>query len=89
MDNNYLKEKKLELNLEKLINQLIQDLNHLEEDNRVDASNYDYMKEVYISLANAEYYIISALSWSKGFKPKSGLGSKEGILKKFIEIIKK
>lgn len=88
MDNLYIKEKKLELDLEKLVNQLISDLNQIEESNKIDKSNYEYMEEVYNYLSRAEYFIVAALTYSKGFKIKSLIKSDESI-KDFLNKFKK
>lgn len=70
MDQIKLTEKKLELALEKLIQQLLIDLNTIEDRNRIDDSNFNYMAEVFNSLAKAEYHIVHALTWSKGVNPQ-------------------
>jgi hypothetical protein len=79
MDQNELDEKRLELAIEKLIQQLIMDLNVIEDRNRITNNNFDYMAEVLDALTKAEHYIVSALSWTRGIDPSKYAHNKNNL----------
>jgi hypothetical protein len=89
MDQNELNEKRLELVIEKLIQQLITDLNVIEDRNRITNANFDYMAEVFNSLSKAEHHIVSAISWSKGVNPSKYIYSKHDLIDALQKAIKK
>lgn len=54
-------EKRVELVIDRMVAQLIKDLEKVEEENRVNSNNLERMCEAFNHLAKAEYHILRAL----------------------------
>jgi hypothetical protein len=86
---NLEKEKKLELEIEDKCILLLKDLEQIRDSSFVLTKNYDFMEEALRNLVYAEYYIVTALTYSKGLNAKKNEKATAEIVNSVMDYLKK
>jgi hypothetical protein len=83
------KERKLELSIEDKCILLLKDLEQIRDSSNVLATNYDFMEEALRNLINAEYHIVTALTYCKGINAKKNEKTTAEIVNSVMDYLKK